>query len=81
MFPKTGYSRAVGEFLTWCEGLDVASLTAVQPLHVASWIEMQSRKVSPPTVKQQLAALRHLFDWLTSYLRNGGTLEKAEMLT
>jgi site-specific recombinase XerD len=44
----------------------VASLAAVQPLHVASWIESQSREVSAPTVKQQLAALRHLFDWLVT---------------
>jgi site-specific recombinase XerD len=36
----------------------------VQPLHVAAWIELQTRTLSAPTVKQHLAAMRHLFDWL-----------------
>jgi len=61
---RRAYGRAVGEFLAWCEGVGVVSLAGVQPLHVASWIEMQGRKVSAPSVKQQLAAIRHLFDWL-----------------
>jgi hypothetical protein len=34
------------------------------PLHVATWIEVQTREESAPTVKQRLAAIRHLFDWL-----------------
>ena len=37
---------------------------AVRPLHVAAWIEQQTQRNAAPTVKQQLAALRHLFDWL-----------------
>ena len=40
------------------------SIATVQPLHVAAWIEGQTRDHSAPTVKQQLAAIRHLFDWL-----------------
>ncbi len=40
------------------------SIAAVQPLHVAAWIEGRTRERSAPTVKQQLAAIRHLFDWL-----------------
>ena len=43
------------------------SIDAVQPLHVATWIEAQTRReLSAPTVKQQLAAIRHLFDWLVT---------------
>ena len=42
------------------------SIAAVQPLHVASWIEMQTRERAAPSVKQQLAAVRHLFDWLVT---------------
>ncbi len=56
------YSRAAGDFLTWCAGAGVPSLTVVQPLHVA-WIELQTQTHSAPTVKQHLAAIRHLFDW------------------
>ena len=38
----------------------------MQPLHVASWIELQTREMSAPTVKLRLAAIRHLFDWLVT---------------
>ena len=44
----------------------MASLTGVQPLHVATWIELQTREHSAPTAKLRLAALRHLFDWLVT---------------
>ena len=63
---RRAYGRATASFLTWCEDHSVQSITAVQPLHVATWIEQQTRDVSAPTVKQQLAALRRLFDWLVT---------------
>jgi len=63
---RRAYARAVADFLSWCESIGVASLPAIQPLHVASWIEMRGREVSAPSVKQQLAAIRHLFDWLVT---------------
>src|SRR5829696_5299597 len=63
---RRAYARAVGDFLAWCEKRDVPAITAVQPLHVATWIEMQMRERSAPTVKQHLAAIRHLFDWLVT---------------
>lgn len=64
---RRAYSQAVAGFLDWCEreaGLRV--LTAVQPLHVATWIELQTQSHSAPTAKQRLAALRHLFDWMVT---------------
>src|SRR3954453_4658907 len=64
--PRRAYGRAVAEFLAWCERAGVPSLAAVQPLHVASWIEAQTREHSAPTVKQRLAAVRHLSDWLVT---------------
>jgi integrase/recombinase XerC len=54
----------VRKFLAWCEAHGVRSLGDVQSLHVATWIEAQTREASAPTVKQRLAAIRHLFDWL-----------------
>jgi site-specific recombinase XerD len=54
----------VGGFLAWCEGRGVHTLSAVQPLHVAGYIETLSRERSAPTAKQHLAAIRNLFDWL-----------------
>jgi len=63
---RRAYSRAVGDFLTWCADAGVPSIAGVQPLHVATWIEAQTRALSAPSVKQQLAAVRHLFDWLVT---------------
>ena len=63
---RRAYGRAVGDFLAWCEAAGVPSLAAVQPLHVATWIEAQTRELAAPTVKQRLAAIRHLFDWLVT---------------
>jgi len=42
----------------------VSSIVNVKPLHVATWIEGKTHQVSAPTVKQYLATIRHLFDWL-----------------
>jgi len=61
---RRAYAGAVGEFLAWCEGRGVASIAAVQPLHVAAYIEALSRARSAPTAKLRLAAIRRLFDWL-----------------
>ncbi|SIN85070.1 tyrosine-type recombinase/integrase [Paraburkholderia phenazinium] len=63
---RRAYARAAGDFLAWCAGAGVPSITAVQPLHVAAWIERQTQALSAPTVKQHLAAIRHLFDWLVT---------------
>lgn len=63
---RRAYARATGAFLAWCDDHGVASIAAVQPLHVAAWIEGQTQAISAPTVKQQLAAIRHLFDWLVT---------------
>jgi len=61
---RRAYTNAVRDFLAWCEGAGVAELAAIAPIHVASWIELQGRTLSAPTVKQQLAGIRSLFDWL-----------------
>lgn len=63
---RRAYARAAGDFLAWCAGAGVPSIVAVQPLHVASWVELQTRTHAAPTVKQRLAAIRHLFDWLVT---------------
>jgi site-specific recombinase XerD len=63
---RRAYGRAVGDFLAWCETVGVVSMTDIKPLHVSAWIEWQTQTLSAPTVKQRLAALRHLFDWLVT---------------
>jgi Phage integrase, N-terminal SAM-like domain len=64
---RRAYARAVEEFLDWCEAAGVPSIGAVQPVHVATWIEAGTRELAAPSVKQRLAAIRHLFDWLVTY--------------
>ncbi len=63
---RRAYARAVAPFLAWCEEAGVPSIAAVQPLHVAAWTELQTRERAAPSVKQRLAAIRHLFDWLVT---------------
>ncbi len=63
---RRAYARSTFEFLGWYETRGVRSIAAVQPLHVAAWIEGLGREVSAPTVKQRLAGVRHLFDWLVT---------------
>ena len=46
------------------KGID--ELAGVQPFHVAAFIKDLQAEFSPPTVKQHLAALRMLFDWLVT---------------
>ena len=58
---RAAYGRAVGQFLAWCAARGLG-LTAVAPLHVAAYI--RTHPGSAPTVKQHLAALRMLGDWL-----------------
>jgi integrase/recombinase XerC len=61
---RRAYAQAAKEFLEWCESNGVTSIAAVQPLHVAAYVEQLGHERAAPTVKQRLAALRHLFDWL-----------------
>ena len=61
---RRAYARATAGFLAWCEARGVSLIAAVQPLHVAGYIEELTRERNAPTSKQRLAAIRHLFDWL-----------------
>jgi site-specific recombinase XerD len=38
----------------------------VQPVHVAAYIEQLAQEMAPPSVKQHLACIRMLFDWLVT---------------
>nr|WP_245206507.1 tyrosine-type recombinase/integrase [Rhizobium sp. 16-488-2a] len=63
---RRSYLKAVTEFLSWCELRELTTLAAITPVHVAGWIEGLTKTHSAPTVKQRLAAVRHLFDWLVT---------------
>jgi len=61
---RKAYAKAAAEFAAWCEGHGIHRLDQVQPVHVAAYVEALQRRRAAPSVKQQLAALRMLFDWL-----------------
>jgi len=61
---RRAYYKAVCSFSDWCEGRGLFDLAGVKPIHVAAYVEELQRTHSKPTVKQHLAALRMLFDWL-----------------
>jgi site-specific recombinase XerD len=63
---RRAYYRAAQDFLAWCASVGLSSIAMVEPVHVATWIEAGTRELSAPSVKQRLAALRHLFDWLVN---------------
>ncbi len=67
---RRAYAGAVGGFCRWAEEKGVRSIETVSSVHVAAWVEQLGREASPPTVKQHLAAVRMMFDWLAT----GGVL-------
>ena len=58
---RAAYMQAVGQFCRWC-GDHELQLHTIRPLHVSAYIE--SLPLTAPSVKQHLAALRGLFNWL-----------------
>lgn len=68
---RAAYFRAVSCFGDWCEARCL-SLEQLEPMHVAAYIEQLCKTINPntgkpygkATIKQHLAAIRMLFDWL-----------------
>lgn len=60
---RRAYARACAAFLGWCDEQGM-TLTKIRPHDVGAYIEALQNTVSAPSVKQQLAAIRMLFDWL-----------------
>ena len=63
---RAAYTRAAVEFLGWCEARGFAELDEVRPVHGAAYVEQLGRRMSAPSVKQHLACIRMLFDWLVT---------------
>lgn len=62
---RRAYARAAAEFAAWCSGpAGIAELRDIEPIHVSSYVETLGLRLAPPSVKQHLAAIRMLFDWL-----------------
>ena len=63
---RKAYLNATRRFAEWCDAHGIRQLADVQPFHVAAFVKDLQGEFSPPTVKQSLAALRMLFDWLVT---------------
>jgi site-specific recombinase XerD len=65
MHTRRAYARNALSFLRWCEQKGIKSLAEVRPVVVAAYVEqLQQAGLAKPSVKQQLATIRMLFDWL-----------------
>lgn len=60
---RAAYGRAVKNFCDWCERRKL-KLENLNPVVIASYIEEEGIRLSRPSVKQHLAAIRMLFDFL-----------------
>lgn len=60
---RAAYGRSVGRFLSWIEDRGV-TLPQVEPFHIAAYIEELGQTAAIATVKQHLAAIRVLGDFL-----------------
>lgn len=58
---RAAYVQAAAQFFRWCDERELR-LAAIRPLHMAAYIE--SKPLTAPSIKQHLAALRGLFNWL-----------------
>ena len=60
---RMAYARAVFQFLNWSEERRLP-LKNLNPIFVSAYIEQLQTSMAPPSVKQHLAAIRMLFDYL-----------------
>ena len=61
---RRAYYGAISQFSAWCLRYGLRDIRTVQPIHVAAWLQESGSFRSRPTVKQHLAAVRMLFDWM-----------------
>jgi site-specific recombinase XerD len=63
---RVAYLRAATRFFTWCDQLKLGQLARVESKHVAAYVKALGKDVQKPTVRQHLAAIRMLYDWLVA---------------
>ena len=63
---RAAYQRACHCFFAWCDANSLDELAAIEPIHVGAYVKSMAGKFEKPTVKQHLAAIRMLFDWLVT---------------
>ena len=63
---RMAYHHATMRFFAWCDHHKIGGIADIEPLHVAAYVEALGKDFEKPTVKQHLAAVRMLFDWLVT---------------
>ena len=61
---RAAYAQAVSQFFRWCEAHHIIALEDIRPVVISAYVEDLASTRSAPTVKQHLAAVKVLFDWL-----------------
>lgn len=61
---REAYGRAVRDFFAWCDEHGIGPLIDIEAVHIAAYIEQMTQEKAPQTVKQRLAAIKALFDFL-----------------
>ena len=60
---RRAYARACRSFFQWC-GHRGLRIETIRPHDVSAYVQTMSSELSPQSVRQSLAAIRMLFDWL-----------------
>jgi site-specific recombinase XerD len=61
---RAACQRACQNFFASCDANGLDELAAIEPIHVGAYIKSMAAKFEKPTIKQHLAAIRMLFDYL-----------------
>jgi len=61
---REAYYRACRRFFAWCDARGLRELVDIEAMHVAAYIKSMGGGFEKPSIKQHLAAIRMLFDWL-----------------
>src|SRR3954470_13477605 len=70
---RRAYAAAVRAFCAWLERHGAPDLRAVEPVHVAAYVEQLGLSHTKPSVALHLAAIKRLF----AFLVTGGTLKRS----
>jgi site-specific recombinase XerD len=70
---RRSYATAIRQFCAWLEQQGARELTAVQPVHVATYIEALGARLTRPSVNLHLAAIKRFFTFLVT----GGVLRRS----
>jgi site-specific recombinase XerD len=63
---RRAYAQSLGDFIAWCQKVDVISISHVRSAHIYGFIEHIESCGSRATARQRLAALRCLFSYLAT---------------